>query len=193
MKATRKAPKSGRPKLVALLGGGIDSTVMLSLYRRKDVRVVGVHYDYGQAPVNAERRAVRKVAVRYSTQVYWRKLGMPVKSRGDEYLARNALFVLAAAAEFGPGPLRIGLGAHARSAYYDCSRHFLESMQTMLDGYFDGTVVLEAPLIDSTKAEIVAYARRHRIPLKATFSCTRGVSKPCGRCPSCLDRAVLGV
>jgi 7-cyano-7-deazaguanine synthase len=69
----------------------------------------------------------------------------------------------------------------------------LDSMQGLLDGYFNGTVVLEAPLIGSTKAEVVAYGRRHHVPLGATFSCTRAAVRPCGKCPSCLDRLVLGV
>ena len=189
----RKAHSFHRPMLVALLGGGIDSTVMLSLYRQKGTPIVGIHYDYGQKALNGERRAVRKIARRYGVPVRWRRLEVPIKKRGDEYLDRNALFVLAAAAEFGLKPLRIGLGAHARSPYYDCTRHFIESMQNLLDGYFNGAVVVETPLIGSTKAEIVAYGRRHRVPLSATFSCTRAAVHPCGRCPSCIDRAVLGV
>src|SRR2546428_3710993 len=68
-----------RPMLVALLGGGIDSTVMLSLYRQKGTPIVGIHYDYGQKALNGERRAIRKIARRYSVPVRWRRLEVPIK------------------------------------------------------------------------------------------------------------------
>src|SRR3990172_6247354 len=189
----RGARKSRKHTVVVLVGGGIDSTVLLSIYRREKVPIIGVHYDYGQKALRGELRSIRRVSHFYKVPMRWRRLTIPVHARGDEYLGRNALFILAAAAEFGISSVRIGIGAHARSPYYDFSRHFFDSMQGVLDGYFDGKVVLEAPLISFSKAEVVAYGRRHRVPLDVTFSCTRGTSLPCGLCPSCLDRRVLGV
>ncbi len=108
-------------------------------------------------------------------------------------MCRNAIFVLATAAEFGPGPIKIAIGAHAQAPYYDCSAEFFGALQRILDGYFQGRVIVETPLIRFNKADIVGYARVHRVPLAQTFSCTRGSSAPCGKCPSCLDRAALGV
>jgi 7-cyano-7-deazaguanine synthase len=118
---------------------------------------------------------------------------LDVSSRGDEYLCRNALLILSAAAEFGGKPLRIALGAHAQAHYYDCSSLFFDEMRRLLDGYFQGQVSLETPLLTFNKADIVAYARRFHVPVSMTYSCTRAALKPCGECPSCLDRKALGI
>jgi len=189
----QKTESSHGVHVVVLLGGGIDSTVLLDMYNRAGSSITGLHYDYGQKALGGERRALRKIAAYFAVPVRWRKLAIPIASRGDEYLGRNAIFVLAAAAEVGNQTLRIGLGLHDLSPFYDCTRHFVNSMQSLLDGYFGGRVVLDAPLLAMTKAEIVTYARDRRVPLEATFSCNRGPIRPCGICPSCLDRRALGV
>lgn len=192
-KSTAKEKSKRKTLLVLLLGGGIDSTVMVDMYTKRKMQIIGVHYDYGQKALVGERRSIRLISDLYGFEYLRRSLTVPVSSRDDEYLARNALFILAAAAEFGGQPTRIAFGAHLMSPYYDCSPRFVESIQSILDGYFLGTVVLEAPLLEFTKAEVVAYAKKRRIPLNATFSCTRASKTPCGHCPSCLDRRALGV
>lgn len=186
--ARRRAP------LVALLvGGGVDSSVLADMYSRRGTGLFGVHYDYGQEALPGERQAARRIARKYKFRLRLRRLSVPVSKRGDEFLARNALMILGAAAEFGTRPVRISFGAHAHSQYFDCSQRFIETMQRVLDGYFEGRVILEAPLLTFNKSDIVAYARRRRVPIAATFSCTRAARTPCGKCPSCLDRRALGI
>lgn len=185
--------RGDRSSVVVLLGGGLDSSVVLQLVWRRSSRVICLHYDYGQPALEGERRAIARICRGYRIKPYWRVLPQNFVKNGDEYECRNALFVLAAAAEFGDRPLQIMLGAHAGSSYYDCTPRFLESMQSLLDGYFDGRVILEAPLIRFRKSDIVAYGRRAGVPLSLTYSCTRRGDRPCGSCPSCLDRRALNV
>ena len=192
-KSIAKEKLAIRKPVILLLGGGIDSTVMVDMYSKRKTPFIGIHYDYGQKALLGERKSIRLISDLYRFKYLMRSLNVPVASRGDEFLARNALFILSAAAEFGSRPTRIAFGAHLMSPYYDCSPRFVDSIQSILEGYFSGTVVLEAPLLAFTKAEIVAYAKKRRIPLKATFSCTRASRTPCSHCPSCLDRRALGV
>jgi 7-cyano-7-deazaguanine synthase len=107
--------------------------------------------------------------------------------RGYEFLGRNALFVLAAGS-LGPPPLRVSLAINRGPEYYDISPRFLIDCQRMLDGYFGGTVVLEAPFVDYSKKDIIRYCKRRKVPLNITYSCQKKNSPPCGRCPTCLDR-----
>lgn len=191
---SQKGVKVNEPTpVVVLMGGGVDSTVLVDMYHKRRTRMIGVHYNYGQRSLIGERRAVAFISKLYGVKLLRRSLSVPFSSRGDEFIGRNALLIMAAAAEFGTKPIRIAFGAHSMSPYYDCSARFIESIQSILDGYFSGTVVLEAPLLGFKKAEIAGYAKKRKVPLNATFSCTRASSKPCGKCPSCLDRRALGV
>ncbi len=192
-RSQRDAKSTETTPVVVLMGGGVDSTTLVDMYHRRKTIMFGVHYNYGQRALIGERRAVVFISKLYGLKLLKRNLSVPVSVRGDEFIGRNALLILAAAAEFGTKPIRIAFGAHSMSPYYDCSERFIESTQSILDGYFSGTVVIEAPLLGFTKAEIAGYAQKRKVPLNATFSCTRASSKPCGQCPSCLDRRALGV
>ena len=192
-RSQRRVKAKEATPVVVLMGGGVDSTTLVDMYHKRRTSMLGVHYNYGQRALIGERRAVGFISKLYGVKLLRRNLSVPVSTRGDEFVGRNALLIMAAAAEFGTKPIRIAFGAHSMSPYYDCSVRFIESIQSILDGYFSGTVVLEAPLLGFSKAEIAGYAQKRKVPLNATFSCTRASSKPCGQCPSCLDRRALGV
>lgn len=84
----------------------------------------------------------------------------------------------------------IAVGVHAGTGYADCSPGHRYAWQSLLDRQHGGTVQVLAPLIDLTKAEVLALAAQSAVPFALTHSCEAGDS-PCGRCQSCRDRAVL--
>ncbi len=81
------------------------------------------------------------------------------------------------------------------SGYPDCRPEFYESMARTLDlgsklwTEYGVPMSVETPIIDMTKAEIVALANRLGAPLEHTWSCYRGGDVPCGACDSCILRA----
>ena len=81
------------------------------------------------------------------------------------------------------------------SGYPDCRPEFYESMrQTLKLGSklwteYGVPINVETPIIDMTKAEIVALATRLGAPLEHTWSCYREGDVPCGSCDSCILRA----
>ena len=174
------------PVLVAA-SGGIDSTALIHRYLSEKEVVRAIHFDYGQPSRRSEREAVGRACRHYRVKVTFAKLGIRMLPRGYELLGRNALFVIAGAS-MGPPPLRVSLGIHRGPEYYDVTPRFVSDMQRVLDGYFGGTVVLEAPFLSDTKKDIVDYCKRKRVPLHMTYSCQKKNAPPCGRCPSCLDR-----
>lgn len=180
------------PEVMVLAGGGIDSTVLIAMYRKRNNTVTAIHYDYGHPAQTGELRSLRRLSVKYDFKLLTRSIRARIARIDDEFLCRNALFILSAAAEFGGRGQRLAIGAHSQAPYYDCSPEFFVLMRSLLDGHFGGRVTLEVPLQDFTKSDIVALGRKMRVPLSWTHSCTRART-PCGKCPSCLDREALGV
>ncbi len=107
---------------------------------------------------------------------------------------RNGLFLAVAASiaqSRGCGKLFYGAHSddHTRSAYPDCSPAFNSSMREAVWQGTGNEVYIEAPFINSTKAEVVRQGLRLEVPYELTWSCYEGGGKPCGRCATCLDRA----
>lgn len=81
------------------------------------------------------------------------------------------------------------------SGYPDCRPEFYESMRHTLElgsklwTEYEVPINVETPIIDMSKAEIVALAARLGAPLEHTWSCYRGGDVPCDSCDSCILRA----
>jgi 7-cyano-7-deazaguanine synthase len=86
----------------------------------------------------------------------------------------------------------IYIGAHsedaANDAYPDCSPMFLASMMSAIDIGTYHTVNLEAPLAGLQKADVVKKGSILGVPFASTWSCYKGGSKHCGKCPTCRAR-----
>ena len=51
-----------------------------------------------------------------------------------------------------------------------------------------GKVSVNAPFVQSTKADIVRVGLSLDVPYQYTWSCYNGGDKPCGKCGTCIDR-----
>ncbi len=109
---------------------------------------------------------------------------------------RNLLFLSLAGAyaeTIGATELWIGVNALDYSGYPDCRPEFIASMETVLAqalkmGVEGKPVVIRAPLIHWTKAEIIKHGLVVNVPYELTTSCYVGKEQPCGHCDSCLLR-----
>ena len=113
--------------------------------------------------------------------------------------ARNTVFLamaLAVAEVHGADDLYLGVNALDYSGYPDCRPRFVEAFEALANlatarateaGH---RLTVHAPLLELTKAQIVARAVELDVDLGATVSCydptPTGVA--CGRCDSCLLR-----
>jgi 7-cyano-7-deazaguanine synthase len=146
-----------------------------------------IHFDYGQPSALAERRAVRTICRHYKVPLAARNLGISLACESGEYRGRNALLLMAAAGSE-PVTTSVAIGIHAGTPYYDSSAAFLRDINRLFDGYFGGTLPVEAPFVGFDKRDVCAFARKVRVPLDLTFSCERTSDTPCGECLSCRDR-----
>lgn len=89
-------------------------------------------------------------------------------------------------------PNRIYIGAHAEDAaggaYPDCTMHFVGAMAAAVNIGTYGMVMLEAPLINMVKHEIIQAAADLAAPLHLTRSCYSASVIQCGICPTCRAR-----
>ena len=206
-------------KAVVIFSGGLDSTTALYWAWERFEEVYALTFIYGQRhalEVEMAGRIARRVGVKEHgflevdlTQIGGSALtdpalelpldreptreGIPVT-----YVPfRNGIFLSLAAAWAevrGISHLVGGWNAVDFSGYPDCRPQFLEAMERALNlgtkAGVEGTpFTLHAPLIDLTKAGIIALGLSLGADYSWSLSCYQGGEIPCGRCDSCQLRA----
>ena len=113
--------------------------------------------------------------------------------------ARNTVFLslsLAFAETIGAKDIFIGVNALDYSGYPDCRSEYIAAFEAMANlatraGVEDDCpLVIHAPLINLTKAEIIAKGLALGVDYAMTLSCydPSDTEKPCGKCDACLLR-----
>lgn len=74
--------------------------------------------------------------------------------------------------------------------YPDYRREFIQLYNLTLDYAKPAgrELIVEAPLIDLTRAEVIKLGNRMNVPWEKTWSCYRNSEAPCGRCLACATR-----
>jgi 7-cyano-7-deazaguanine synthase len=188
--------------IVTLVSGGLDSTLMSLLFRDSGVELKPLFVNYGQRAVVKEREACFRVhkALKLprpkivDLHGYGKLIssGLTDKKRDvnlDAFLpGRNALFLLVGASyafSVGCNTVAIGLLSEKEHLFPDQTQKFLETMELTIMEFLGQRVLIVAPLMAFSKAEVLALARNHGVT--GTYSCHFGHEKPCGKCISCLE------
>jgi len=204
-------------KAIILLSGGLDSAAALFYAKTKGFNCHCLIFDYGQRHRRELRHAVKvaraakcdykivKISLPWlgsslldRSQKLPRRAVIDPKEIPSTYVpARNIIF-LSFAASFaeaaGAQTIFIGANAVDYSGYPDCRPDFLNAFQNALrkgmkTGVRGKAIVIKAPLLKKTKAQIVKLGRQLHVPFELTWSCYQGSLKPCGTCDSCRLRA----
>ncbi|MBK6960239.1 MAG: 7-cyano-7-deazaguanine synthase QueC [Gammaproteobacteria bacterium] len=204
---------------VVLVSGGLDSTTLLAMARAAGHRCYTLSFDYGQRH-RAELAAAARIsavfgAVEHKTVVLdLRTIGgsaltddsILVPTTGDSagipvtYVpARNTIFLAIAlgwAEVLGARDLFIGVNAVDYSGYPDCRPEFIRAFEVTANlatraGVEGRGFSLHTPLIDLSKAEIIARGIELGVDYAMTVSCylSDAAGRACGRCDSCRLRA----
>jgi 7-cyano-7-deazaguanine synthase len=207
------APRAGRA--IALLSGGLDSTVALALAGTEGWEPsAALFFDYGQHAARREEDAARRIAGRYG--VPFERLDLPwlarlstsalvagpreIPSWSAEALDdaapravwvenRNGIFINIAAfyaAERGSEGVIVGFNREEAAAFPDNSEAYLERTNAALELGLVRRVRVVSPTLRMTKREIVEAALALDVPWELLWSCYRGGEAPCGSCESCL-------
>lgn len=188
--------------IVALVSGGLDSTLIGVMAKEEGTDYYPLFIDYGQRAANREWTACLFVH---------QQLGLPAPVRMDisgygkliisgltsEKLdvrehaftpGRNLLFLLMGAAyayQIKAAAVAIGLLSEEYSLFPDQSNTFIESAEKAIQNALGKAIRVIAPLFEFNKAEVIALAEKRGIT--GTYSCHSGDEIPCGRCVSCLE------
>jgi 7-cyano-7-deazaguanine synthase len=81
-----------------------------------------------------------------------------------------------------------GAQAQDEYGYWDCTSVFVERLNRVLELNREKSVKIVAPFVTLRKAETVKLGIQLGVDFAHTWSCYRGNEKPCGTCPTCVER-----
>lgn len=207
--------EQGRPRVVALHSGGLDSTVMLSSLRNDGYDVLPLSIHYGQrhqVELGAARRICeiggfshRVVNLSGLSEILHDSGSSQVDSSVDvpegHYAAdgmrttvvanRNmTLLSVATMYAIAQKAKAVAYAAHAgdHPVYPDCRPEFISALATAINLCDEHPPILLAPFSRMSKAEIVKLGHQLGAPLGLSYSCYKGGNIHCGRCSTCVER-----
>ena len=109
------------------------------------------------------------------------------------YVPNRNMMLLSIAAAFaesrGVTEVYYGAQAHDEYGYWDCTADFLDAINAVLAQNRRDPVSIRAPLMRKRKSELVQMGLELGVDFARTWSCYRGGERPCGTCPTCVERA----
>lgn len=189
--------------VLVLASGGMDSSVLLYLYKTLGYKVSIMFFNYGQKNLEQEYNSLRKVMEKLdinSEDLYEVKIEIPWNNsfitRGndnnEEYSPyvemRNLIFAsygLSLCESKEIDVLALGY-IKCYNDYPDTSETFMRDLQAL--AIRSNGVKVEFPLADIRKTTVASIGKGLGMKLKDTFSCNTPINgKPCGECDDCKD------
>lgn len=197
-------------KQIAVLSGGLDSTVTLTAMKTMQHRGTptfsALAFDYGQThrvEIEAAQRVASSLDVPLEVVDVRGLLGGPSSLLGvgeipeghyaDDSMkstvvhARNMLFASLAISRAGEGG-GVWLGVHGgdHHIYPDCRPSFWEPFSQAVQAAYG--VEMRLPYLYADKAQIVREGAALGAPMGLTWSCYKGGELHCGSCGTCIER-----
>jgi len=202
---------------IVLVSGGLDSATCLAMAKARGYECYAISFEYGQRS-SCELQAAKEIT-KAADVVEHKIFSLQIGELGGSALtdkhirvpeeistgipvtyvpARNTIFLsyaLAWAEVLNIEAIFIGVNALDYSGYPDCRPEYVSAFQRLINLATKkcaegGAIVLETPLIDLNKAEIIKAGVRLGVNYANTVSCYQAAKsgKACGRCDSCRIR-----
>ncbi|MDX9813091.1 MAG: 7-cyano-7-deazaguanine synthase QueC [Sulfurimonas sp.] len=199
-------------KAVAIMSGGLDSTLCAYMLKDEGYEVVALHFNYSQKTQQKELESFGMlcnkldITNRYILDIDFfnyisasslidKAMSVPTDGLSDSVPStyvpfRNGIFLSIAAAlaeKEGAGVVAIGVVEEDSSGYPDCREGFIKSMQNSINlGIKDETnIELYTPIVHLSKEQIVKKSLELGVALELTWSCYQAQDEACGVCDSC--------
>jgi 7-cyano-7-deazaguanine synthase len=193
----------GSSRIILLLSGGLDSSVLASILSKQDFDIYPLFVDYGQLSARMELKSCKSVCkflsinnLKIVSAKSIASLSPPNQLINEEnadpvFPNRNLMLLTVAsiyAANIHSAAIAIGITRSSEIIYPDCTYQFLQTATHTLNISFGRNIDILAPLQDFTKNEVVKVAMEERIPITSTYSCFVGEKDPCMKCQGCRNR-----
>ena len=189
-------------KVVTLLSGGLDSTLLACLLQEEGVNQFPIFINYGQINFEKELLSSKENCLKlgiiqpkiFDLSNFGKNIVSGLTSKDldvnlDAFLPnRNALFLLIASSyayKMKCSHIAIGLLNDKNSIFPDQTRSFLDIMENTLSVSLGRKISILSPLMGLTKGDVISLSKTKGI--SNTYSCHSGGDKPCGVCISCLE------
>lgn len=189
-------------KLVTLVSGGLDSTLMSILAKEQGFELYPLFLDYGQLAAKLEWESCvynhkmhnlpRPKKLKIPGFGKFIRSGITIRTlrvKEDAFLpARNALFLLTAvsyAYRILSKNVSIGLLSDEYKLFPDQSQEFINNSNKYFSSALGYKIKILTPLMGLNKAEVIRLSKAKKI--NYSYSCHAGNVKPCGKCISCLE------
>jgi len=202
---------------IALLSGGLDSTVALAMAADEYDIGKALFFDYGQCAAGREKRAAGEIASFYGVELEKMELPWLGELSSSAIIAevpktrssggsggkavwvenRNGIFLNIAAAvavSSGCEVVLVGFNMEEAETFPDNSVDYINAVNRALELGELSRVRVESHTADMRKNDIVREGIEREIPWESLWSCYRGGERMCGECESCLKlkNAVAG-
>lgn len=185
-------------KVLILASGGLDSTVMIALYKNLGYDVHLLYLPYGNINEEAELDKLIKIQTKFNIpdeQTFIHKLDLSYSDGGcinkdntNPYVEmRNLIFIsyaLSVAETKGIDLVAVGF-INVPAGYPDTTEQFILDINNLALNATGIEVV--APLHHLDKIGVYKLGKKLGVNLLDTFSCNVSNDKPCGECYDCLD------
>lgn len=205
-------PETGKNKAVVIISGGLDSTILTYDAIASGYNIKALSFDYNQKhrkELQYASKTCKKLGIEHKilkldilneiapsslTRKNWE---VPEGHYAAEQMKqtvvpnRNMVMLsLAAAYAISNKADKLFYGAHAgdHTIYPDCRPEFANAIKETIRLADWHVVTLEAPYVNITKADVVKIGAKLKVPFEDTWSCYRGLSKPCGKCGTDVER-----
>lgn len=198
-------------KGILCLSGGFDSAALLVDCEYANLCVF---FNYGSKQNKVERLYSKRLAEKYKKE--WLEIDVrgvfePFRSAllqhsneeielgsyEDKKISnalvpfRNGIFasILVGLAESrGYNVVLLGVHKGDHRLYPDCTPSFINSFAEAVRTYSENKIFVEAPFVNLHKKQIAFRAWCSGLDPELTYSCYLGGEKPCGKCPTCIER-----
>ena len=200
-------------KVVVLLSGGMDSTVLLYKMHQEHEVVATLSFDYGSkhnhreipfAASHSQRLGVEHVTIplgfianHFSSDLLKSGGEIPEGHYEDENMVKTVVpfrngIMLSIAAGFAESKNAeaISIAAHSgdHAIYPDCRESFLSAISdSIIEGTYAGIKLLR-PFVDIRKEDIATLGQSLEVDFAQTWSCYKGGEVHCGVCGTCVER-----
>lgn len=205
-------------KTILVYSGGLDSTTLLYKLLGAGDTVYAVSFNYGQrhkkelraaAKICAKlRREGKKVthqivdisavqSLMHGGSALTTKTKVPEGHYEDKTMKatvvpnRNMVFLALAIAQAVSLKFdRVAIAVHAGDhvIYPDCRPAFIKIMNAASRAANYEKIGIYAPFLNKTKRQIAKIGRKLGVPFELTWTCYKGLNKPCGKCGACVER-----